>query len=269
MSKAVLHLAVGQFSPKIGKPADNLDWVERLSAQAACEGATLILFPEDCLTGYPAEQNRAFDIALSHLGGEHRRLKQISRDNKITIAAGYIERLGEHCHSAHFIAFPDDSHAVVRKYSVDDRDRHIGITPAAPHEDKLVIEGKKAALAICMDGTEAFFADARKMAAEILLHPSGGACAISAHAGDANAEQIDASERAGCDRCVESVKTRAKQLNVAYLVANPVGFDGQRGYPGNSFIVSPAGELLAHLPGTAIIEQMKPAFVVAKVEFER
>ena len=261
-----VHLAVAQFSAEIRNPARNLDAIERLSIKASKDGTQFILLPEDCITGYPAEANSAFNVALRESADEFHRLQQIATQTKITIAAGFIERLAEHCHSAHYIANPDGSHTLIRKYSIDTRDQKIGITPAAPQHDDLTIDGIKSAMAICMDGTDDFFAAANRNGAKIILHPSGGACAVSAHATDANAEQIDAAERKGDDQCVAAARDRAKHFNAVYLVANPVGFDGQRGYPGNSFIISPTGELLAHLPGTAIIEKMSDAVAVAKVE---
>jgi predicted amidohydrolase len=54
-------------------------------------------------------------------------------------------------------------------------------------------------------------------------------------------------------------------LNAVYCVANSVGFDGERGYPGNSWIISTNGEVVAHLPGTAIIEAMREGIAVATV----
>jgi len=225
----------------------------------------LLLLPEDCLTGYPGEKDAAFKVAIASDGAEIRQLKEIARKNRIDIAAGYIERAGEHCHSAHCIARADGSHTIVRKYSVDDRDQRIGITPALAQEDELRVGGAKAALAICMDGNDAFFATAKRKGAKIILHPSGGACAVSAHEGDADAAKIDAAERAGDRKCLESAQKRARDLEAVYLVANTIGFDGERGYPGNSFIVSAGGEVLAYLEGTAIIEKMKEGVVCATV----
>jgi len=49
------------------------------------------------------------------------------------------------------------------------------------------------------------------------------------------------------------------------MVSNPIGFDGERGYPGNSFIISPTGEVLVHLGPTAIIEHMREAVGTAHV----
>src|SRR5262249_5545716 len=159
---------------------------------AANENAAFVLFPKDCLTGYPAETNRAFDVALRESDAAFDRLRDIATRHKITLATGFIERKGEHCHSAHYIARPDGSHQIIRKYSVHERDQRIGITPAAPQNDDLTIADVKAAMAICMDGTYAFFEAAHRNGARIVLHPSGGACMKSAHVSDIDADKIDA-----------------------------------------------------------------------------
>jgi len=262
---AQVCLAVAQFSSAIGKHAENIDAVERLATKAANDAAQFVLFPEDCLTGYPAAANSAFDVALNASDERFDKLLKLAKQSSIILAAGFIERNGEHCHSAHFIARPDGTHQIIRKYSVDDRDQRIGITPAAPQNDGLTIAGVKTAMAICMDGTDAFFESAHRNGAKIILHPSGGACMKSAHASDVDADKIDAREREGCNKCVEAARERAKKLSAVYLVSNPVGFDGERGYPGNSFIISADGQVLVHLAGTAIIENMKEAVAVAKV----
>jgi len=111
-------------------------------------------------------------------------------------------------------------------------------------------------LAICMDGNEPFFAGAKKTARADYFAPVGrrvrevGACRRC------GCERINDAEVAGCRRCVDAAREKAKQLGAGvYCVANTVGWDGERGYPGNSWIVSPAGEILVYLKGTAIIEE--------------
>src|SRR3954471_4980252 len=102
-----LKVAVGQFAAEIGEPQKNLSTIERLAEQAAKENAAFILFPEDCLTGYPSQAGTAPKVALTSDSKELDRLAQISHHLGLTIAAGGIERTDNHYHGAHFVVSPD------------------------------------------------------------------------------------------------------------------------------------------------------------------
>lgn len=116
-----------------------------------------------------------------------------------------------------------------------------------------------------MDGTAEFFEAAGKRGTRIVLHPSGGACVRSVREGDAEAKELEEKERAGCRACVENARDVARRLKAVYCVANSVGFDGERGYPGNSFIVGVDGEVAAVIEGTAVVEKMHEGVAFAKV----
>jgi predicted amidohydrolase len=263
-----IKLAVGQFSSGIGTVDENVATLLRLSGDAAKKGARFILFPEDCLTGYPSKTGSAAGVALDAGGAIVKKLADAAHHLGISIAAGFIERRDRDFHASHVIAFEDGTRRVIRKRSVDDRDRTIGLVAANEANDDFEIAGVRAAMAICMDGTDDFFAAAAKRNVRVILHPSGGACSKSAHRRDADAKQIDAAEKENCRKCLELAQNRARDLKAVYCVANSVGFDGERGYPGNSWIVSPSGEALAYLPGTAIIEEMREGIAVARVAID-
>jgi predicted amidohydrolase len=262
-----VHLAVAHFPGSIGEPGKNLVFVERLARAAAKDSAEFLLLPENCLTGYPGDENSAAKVALSRDSAELKRVTELAHGYGIAIAAGFIETLDKTFHSTHLLAWPDGTRSMVRKRSVDARDSKIGLTAAREENPDFKIAGVRAALAICMDGNEAFFAGAKDRGARIILHPSGGACAATARAKDSDANAINAAEIENCRRCLESARNRAKQLTAAYCVANTIGFDGERGYPGNSYIISPSGDVLVHLKGTAIVEEMREAVGVAAITF--
>ncbi|HTL28463.1 MAG TPA: carbon-nitrogen hydrolase family protein [Tepidisphaeraceae bacterium] len=264
MSHAIT-LAVGQFSSGIGGLDDNLSAALRLSAGAVKQGARFILFPEDCLSGYPGAKDSAHAVAIDANSAIAKKVCESAVRLGITIAAGFIERRGDRFHASHLIAFDDGTKRVIRKRSLDERDRRIGLSAAEESNDDFEIAGARTAMAICMDGTDDFFAAAKKRKVHIILHPSGGACAKSVHQSDAEASRIEAREKINCRKCLESAQNRARALEAVYCVANSVGFDGERGYPGNSWVVSSSGEVLAYLPGTAIIEEMHEGIGVAKV----
>jgi predicted amidohydrolase len=259
-------LAVGQFSSGIGKIEDNLSAILRLSADAAKRGAKFILFPEDCLTGYPSKPGSASDVAIESDGAVAKKVSESAHHLGISIAAGFIERRRDRFHASHLVAFEDGSTRIIRKRSIDERDQRIGLTASDEANDAFHIGGAKTAMAICMDGTDEFFKAAAAQNVQILLHPSGGACAKIAGATSPHVKEIEAAEKENCRKCLEAAQKRAKQLHAVYCVANSVGFDGERGYPGNSWIISATGEVLGYLPGTAVLEKMSDGIAVATVE---
>lgn len=264
-----LGLAVAHFPGVLGRADVNLGFVDRLSRAAANDGAEFILFPEDCLTGYPAAPGGALGVALSADGPEIGTLKALARRNGITIAAGFIEGRGQRCNSAHFVARPDGGEVIIRKRSADPRERRIGLVPVEQENADFDISGARAALAICSDGADAFFDAAARRGVRIILHPSGGGCVEKAvHANDPDAETIDAAERRHCQGCVDAARRQATRPPAVYAVANSIGFTGEEGYPGNSFIISAAGEVLVHLKPTAIVERMTEAVGVARVPIQ-
>ncbi len=198
-------------------------------------------------------------------GDEIRQLVDLARTHHIIIAAGFIEQRGKDFYSSEAIVHPDGTRTIIRKRSGDARDRRIGLIASdTPNPDLHVAEATMA-LCICSDGTPRFFEAAKRRKVDVILHPSGGACARSVSANDPDARRVDERERTNDRRCLEAAQKRARDLGAAYCSSNPVGFDGERGYPGNSFIVSREGEVLAYLEGTAIYEKMKEGVIAAKV----
>lgn len=258
-------LAAGQFCSAWGKPSENLAAVARLSEKAARQGAALVLFPEDCLTGYPGAKGAAAKVALRQDGPELLQLADLARTHHIIIAAGFIEHRGNAFYSSEAIVRPDGTKTIIRKRSGDARDRRIGLIASDTPNPDFRIADATMALCICSDGTPRFFHAAKQRKVNVILHPSGGACARSVSANDPDAQRVDERERANDRRCLEAAQKRARDLDAAYCSANPVGFDGERGYPGNSFIISREGEVLAYLEGTAIYQKMKEGVIAAKV----
>ena len=59
MASAHLRLALAQINPTVGDLGGNCALIEETVAQAASQGAHLVVFPEMVVTGYPVE-----DLAL-------------------------------------------------------------------------------------------------------------------------------------------------------------------------------------------------------------
>jgi NAD+ synthase (glutamine-hydrolysing) len=87
-----VRVAMAQINPTVGDLAGNSAKIIAFAAKAKAEGASLVLFPELGLTGYPIE-----DLALSKdfLSSSHNALEKLAKDllgadcGELTVVVGY------------------------------------------------------------------------------------------------------------------------------------------------------------------------------------
>ena len=91
-----LRVALAQINPTLGDLAGNADLIARYVGAAQAEGASLVVFPEMVLTGYPVEDlalrpsfRNASIEAISELA---KRLKQ-EGNGEITAVIGYLDQI--------------------------------------------------------------------------------------------------------------------------------------------------------------------------------
>src|SRR4051812_28152242 len=97
-----LTVAVAQFSSGIGRIEENLAAITRLASEAAKREAKLVLFAEDCVTGYPSDAAGAAGVALEQGSAAWRTICELSQRLQIVIAAGLIEKIDAATfHSSH------------------------------------------------------------------------------------------------------------------------------------------------------------------------
>jgi 5-aminopentanamidase len=83
-------LACGQFAPAAGEIEENTGRIRSLSAEAARQGAGILLLPELCLCGYPtADQARHWAVRAD--GPEMSRLADCARENRLALCVGFAE----------------------------------------------------------------------------------------------------------------------------------------------------------------------------------
>ena len=116
-----IRVAAVQFQHQPGDKDYNLGRVRHFVSEAAKSGAEIVVFPEMCLTGYwhvrklSREQVQALAEPIPD-GDSTQELLRMSRQHRITIGAGLIERDDDgRFYNAYVVAMPDGRWARHRK----------------------------------------------------------------------------------------------------------------------------------------------------------
>ena len=239
-----LSVALAQVNPTVGDTAGNARKVADGIARARDEGASLVVFPELTLTGYPPE-----DLLLktNFLDAARAALDELAGQTRGIVAlVGFPERADDVYNSAAVLA--DGRVAgIYRKihlpnYGVFDEQRYFqaGSEPAL-----FELDGVRIGVTICEDIWEPGPpATAEALAgAEVIVNLS----ASPYHAGK------------GLER-ERMLVQRARDSLVAVVFCNLVGGQDELVFDGHSVVIDQDGELLARAP------QFEEAFVTSAVD---
>lgn len=228
-----LTIAAVQTSPVFGEVRANVDAALGL-VPPDCD---LVVLPELFATGYQF-RSAAEALSLAETPGDPqayslRRLAACARDTGATLAAGLCERRDRIVYNSAILVGPDGTIGLYRKVHLfwDEKtvfapgDLGFPVFPAC---------GTTVGLMVCFDW--AFPEAARSLAlggAQVIAHPSNLLLPW----------------------CPEAMKTRCLENRVAAATANRVGTEERTGraltFNGLSQVVSPLGEVLQRLDGTA------------------
>ena len=225
-----LRLALAQVNTTVGDIQGNTRLVREWIGLAREAGAQLVVFPEQTLTGYPAEDLwlkqhflEAAESSLRELAGEV---------EGIVALVGFPEREGGATYNSVAVLADGAVRAVYRKvllpnYSVFDERRYFepGNTPAL-----IDVEGVRVGLTICEDiwypgppaSVEAL------AGAGLIVNPS----ASPYHRGKGIARE-------------EMVMERTRETSAAFALCNLVGGQDELVFDGHSVVVSADGRTLA------------------------
>lgn len=223
-----MRMAILQMRAKAGDVAANLDRIGRAAADAAAQGAGLLVTPELAVTGYGAgEAIRA--LAEPADGPTVERLRQLSLDTGVAIAAGFAERDGNAVYNSAICVDGDARPAVYRKsHLYGDYERGL-FAAGRPAAVTFRLAGVRIGMLICYDVE--FPENVRRLAqagAELIVVPT------ALPAGD-HADLIA--------RKMIPVRAFENQIFVAYV--DHCGADARFAYAGLSGIAAPDGRLLA------------------------
>lgn len=255
-------IATAQFEHRSGDKTYNLQVIEKLSAQAAAEGAKAVAFHECSITGYTFARHLSREqmllLAESIPGGESlQKLQAIAQKHKIAVLAGLFEKDQEKRIYKAYVCV--DKNGLVAKY----RKLHPFINPhLTPGNAYCVFElhGWKCGILICYDNNIVENVRATNLlGADIIFMPHVTMCTPSTRPGagfvdaglwenreaDPTSVRLEFDGMKGRDWLMKWLPSRAYD-NAAYVVfSNPIGMDDDQLKNGCSMIIDPFGDVIA------------------------
>ena len=255
----MLHLRVAQLKPKKGAYADNLARVGELFRDLAKTGKApdLLVLPETALTGYFVE-GAVRELALTaeeqfaDLAAAHRAAGAPPRE----IALGFYELWQTRLHNSALVATLGGPDAGIRHvhrkiflptYGVFDEERFV-----EPGDSVAAFDTRwgRAAVIICEDAWHSLVPTIAALdGAQLILVVSASPARGLAPAGPEDTPEQRPTSLIRWERTAQGI---AAEHGVYVTLAQLVGFEGGKGFPGGSLIVGPSGEVLTR---AAIFEE--------------
>src|SRR5437762_3829248 len=250
-----IRIALSQFRPNKGEYAENVARIGAVIAQAAQldPRPALVIFPETATSGYFVEGG-VKELAVT-AGTLARDLAAAYEGPAIDVVVGFYERFQNHIHnSALYVTLskqkPEVRH-VHRKvflptYGVFDEERFVdrGQDGVRAFETAW---GGRAAILICEDAWHSLAATvAALQGAQLVIVPSASPARGLGEPEDEDCEgETLPAAVVGWERIVRGI---AEEHGGFVALANLVGFEGGKGFPGASAVIDPTGRVLARGP---------------------
>jgi len=246
-----IRLAISQFRPAKGDYAGNVARIGGVILQAARLDSKpdLLVFPETATSGYFVEGG-VKEVAVT-AGTLVRDLAALYQGSPIDVAVGFYEKFQNHIHNSCLYVTLGDQKPEVRHvhrkvflptYGVFDEERFVdrgqeGVRAFDTHW------GGRAAILICEDAWHSLAATVAALeGAQLLIVPSASPARGSGM--DEDGSRLPAS----VIRWERIVRGIAEEHGVFVALANLVGFEGGKGFPGASAVIDPMGNVLVRGP---------------------
>jgi predicted amidohydrolase len=274
-----LRVASVQMEHQDGKQEANFAKIAGFVAQAAAQGAQLVVFPECCVCGYWFIRNLSIDelAALAEPipeGPSTQRLRELAQRYRITVGAGWIESTASGAfHNTYVVALPDGT---IHRHRKLQSFEHSAIRSGHSYTVFDLPEGFRAAILICYDNN--IIENVRMTAlagADVLLapHQTGGVGGKDPHrmglidpalwanrlADPASIEREFRGDK-GRGWLMRWLPSRAHDNGLFLVFSNGVGVDDDEIRTGNAMILDPYGRILAET------HQAADAMIVADLD---
>jgi predicted amidohydrolase len=257
-----IKIATAQFEHKSGDKEYNLHTIERLSTQAAAEGAQAIAFHECSITGYSFARHLSKEQMLQLAepvpdGNSIKKLTEIAQKNNIAVLAGLFEKNNDDQVFKTYVCV--DKNGLVAKY----RKLHPFINPhLTPGNEYCVFEllGWKCGILICYDNNIIENVRATNLlGADIIFMPHVTMCTPSTRPGagfvdpqlwhnrknDPTSLRLEFDGIKGRGWLMKWLPARAYDNAIYAIFSNPIGMDDDQLKNGCSMILDPFGDIIA------------------------
>ena len=251
----MLRLAIAQLKPRKGAYAENLTRVGELfrRLRESAEPPDLLVLPETSLTGYFVEGGvrelaKTAEQLFEDLSAEHRAAAAPPLD----IALGFYELWQTRLHNSALVATLGGPDAGIRHvhrkiflptYGVFDEERFV-----EPGDSVAAFDASwgRGAVIICEDAWHSLVPTIAALdgAQLILVVSASPARGLTPGTLDGEGEVRPAS----LIRWERTAQGIAGEHGVYVALAQLVGFEGGKGFPGGSLVVGPSGDILARAP---------------------
>lgn len=259
-----LRVASVQFESARADKEANFRKIETFTAEAAAQGARVVVFPECCITGYWFIRHLSVDelAALAEpipSGASTQRLRALAQQHRVTVGAGLVEAAPDgRFHNSYIVALPDGT---VHRH----RKLHAFEHPAIHGGSDITVfdlpDGFRVGVLICYDCN--LVENVRLAAlrgAEILLapHQTGAVRSKNPHLmglierhvwenrhRDPAAIQREFLGDKGRGWLMRWLPSRAHDNGLFLIFSNGVGVDDDEIRTGNAMILDPYGRILA------------------------
>jgi predicted amidohydrolase len=275
-----IRIATAQFENKSNDKYHNLSIIDKLSKQAAIQGAKMIAFHECSITGYTFARNlsRSQMLELAEIipGGKSiDTLIQIADKNNIAVLAGLFEKDKDDNLFKAYVCV--DKNGVLAKH----RKLHPFINPHLLPGDQYTVfefEGWKCGILICYDNNVIENVRATTLlGANIIFMPHVTMCTPSTRPGAGFVDPDlwkDKTKNAlmlrkefdgikGKEWLMKWLPARAYDNGVYVVFSNPIGMDDDQLKNGCSMIIDPFGDVIAEC------RSLDDEFVIAELTSEK
>ena len=277
VSRDRVELGVAVVQPLVvpGDVTGNVHRMQPLIAEAARQGARLVVFSECGITGYDLKgKGAAAAVKLDDpaLG----RVSEIAKTYGVVVVTGLFERFDKGVRNTAVAFFPDGRRVLQRKHNVLEPERRgSGTVPAPRRLEVFHVEGFRCAMVICSDsGLPGLYDEivAKGCHAVILITAGAGSTDWGRYQHQlAQPEESDRFARMAAT-CLskEGIESSIK-LNLAQIACNQMGWVKATGYfhPGGSSIVDATGEVTGVIPPRFVFEHLRPDLDVGTISREK